>query len=321
MKNNDAALKHNLGLYRAITDVTPLILRDFVVMKEKIEFLLTNLSQALDDCIKTTDSIVIPNHGDDCDACIALRNIRLRYTHDLHLFTIHHRSTTTIFENSTKPNCINAAEIESYLSLSLTSRAIFDNVFRSAVLYMEEDIRTYNKYLLESLSSINGLKWSTIPRNTNGNIDQILVDYSNLSNRERNSSTLYSDPAPNFKSKVAYLRNRNEEPEFAVFFDDCEHFYNAFSDMVHGGAASLAASYPKDPQIAMGYPELRYVASAHQLVELIGITLIMSNKLLIQLYIPVLIRALAHVEGTAEISQTLRSIHALLSSKIEHFSF
>jgi hypothetical protein len=117
------------------------------------------------------------------------------------------------------------------------------------------------------------------------------------------------------------MRGSNKIDGFAHFFDECENFYNALSDMVHGGSAAMAASNLKGSQIVMGVADLRYVASAHQLAELIGVTSALSHKLLVDFYVPVLVHALSRIEGADSATHHFSSIHCSLLAKTGNFSF
>jgi hypothetical protein len=314
-------VRHNRILLQACTNVTPVLLRDFRVMRAKINFLLSNLSHSLEQSAGLTDMIA-NDHGDDCDACVLLKNIEFRYKHDLDLYRAHLKNVELLFSGITQTDSINTACAADFLSLALTTRALLDNVFRSCILFMEGDIRIYNKYLADSLSSLRKLRWSTLSHGVPyEELDTVLTTFNSLSGKEKNESMLFADPAPTFRRKSEYLRAKCRDDSFSPFLDDAENLYSALSDMVHAGTATLAASAPKGPQIVVGGPELRFIASAHHLAELIGITLVSAHKWIIYLYLPVLTDALSCVEGTDGVRERLRGLQAALLSRIDGFEF
>lgn len=321
MTDQRAPFLHNKLLYDAQREIVPLVLRDFVVMKRQVERLIPFLEFSLSECEKTAGQLISESHGDDCDACVILLNMHLRFEHDLSLYRAHVNNTKSVWTGITKSETINLATPELFLGVALTTRALLDTVFRSSVLYSSGDIRSYNKQLADSLHSFSKLVWSTLPQNIHHNIGHVLEEYGSLSNSKKNESALYSDPAPTFKSKVAYMRGNNTSSGFADFFEECESFYNALSDMVHGGSAAMAASNLKGSQIVMGVSDLKYVASAHQLAELIGVATVLSHKLLVNFYIPVLIHTLSSIEGADSVKQSFAAIHESLIQKAGSFSF
>lgn len=312
---------HNKLLYEAQGQIVPVVLRDFALMKRQVERLLPLLDRSVDDCEQAAGQLISDDHGDDCEACVILRNMHFRYLHDLNLYRAHIKNTTSVWASITKADAVNSASSESFLSVALTTRALLDSIFRSSVLFSQGDIRAYNKQLADSLNSFSKLAWSTLPQNINHNIGHVLEEYGALSNSKKNNSDLYADAAPTFKSKVEYMRGNNKANGFAHFFDECENFYNAFSDMVHGGSAAMAASNLQGPQIVMGVGDLKYVASAHQLAELIGVATVLSHKLLVNFYVPVLVHTLSRIEGADSATHRFSSVHCSLLEKTGSFSF
>lgn len=312
---------HNKLLYEAQEDIVPMVLRDFRVMKQQLDHMISVTGQSIAECEQSADQLISDSHGDDCTACVLLRNMHRRYLHDLGLYRAHLRNIRSTWTEITKPDKVNSAQADQFLAVALTARALLDNIFRSCVLFSQGDIRAYNKQIADSLYSFSKLVWSTLPQNINHNIGHVLEEYATLSNSQKNKSDLYFDPAPTFKAKVEYMKDKNRAAGFSSFFDECESFYNALSDMVHGGSAALAASDHKGHQIVLATPDIRYVASAHQLAELIGITAALSSKLLINFYFPVLIHTLSRIEGAERIGSHFESVHRSLVSKTGSFNF
>jgi hypothetical protein len=321
MTDHSAPFQHNKLLYDAQQEIIPLVLRDFVVMKRQVEGLIPFLEFSIRECENAAEQLISESHGDDCEACIILRNMHLRFEHDLSLYRAHLNNTKSVWAGITRKDAVNSATPELFLGIALTTRALLDAVFRSAVLYSAGDIRAYNKQIADSLHSFSKLVWSTLPQNIHHNIGHVLDEYGSLSNSKKNDSPLYADPAPTFKSKVAYMRGNNTSTGFADFFEECESFYNALSDMVHGGSAAMAASNLKGAQIVMGVSDLKYVASAHQLAELIGVATVLSHKLLVNFYIPVLVHTLSRIEGADAANKCIAAIHESLLRKAGTFSF
>lgn len=314
MTDPRAAYEHNKLLYTAQQSIVPIVLRDFLVMQKSISRMLPLLERDIEQCESLSEKLIALDHGDNCDACATLRNIRLRYLHDINLFRIHLQNSKTLWKSISKEDSFNSASAESFLMLALSTRAILDNVFRSSVLFLEGDIRAFNKQIADSLTAFRKLIWSTLPQNIDHGIDTILNEYQALSNSKKNDSELYIDRTPTFKSKIDYFRNDKNAIHLLPFLDDCERFYSAFSDMVHGGSAALAASNLKGPQIVLGTGKTKYIASAHQLAELIGITLVVSHGLLVQLYLPVLVSSLSCIAESEQIKEQFVKTHLALSS-------
>lgn len=321
MTDHRAAFDHNKLLYQAQKNVTPLVLRDILVMKESINRMIPLLETDLGQCEVLSETLISLDHGDNCDACVLLRNIQLRYVHDLSLFQIHLKNSKLLWASVSKEDTYNAASAGSFLTLALNTRALLDNVFRSGVLFQEGDIRAYNKQIADSLTAFRNLEWSALSQNIGRNIDDVLADYQSLSISKRNNSDLYVDLAPTFKSKVDYFRQHENAVKMLPFLEDCERFYSAFSDMVHGGSAALAASNLKGGQIILGTGNARYVASAHQLAELIGVTLVLSRKLFTHLYLPLLRNAMLGIEGAEEIKERIEMTIESLSKSNSSFYF
>ena len=312
---------HNKRLYDSQKRITPLVLRDFATMREQLGEIFQRLQHSIDQCSDAADNLISNEHGDDCDVCIFLRNMHLRYRHDLTLFKAHLANARSTLEIVTRQSTINSASPEAFLGISLTARAVLDSAFRTAVLFTSGDIRTFNKQLADSLHALSKLVWSTLPQNIDHDLGDVLTEYSSLSNSKKNNSALYADPAPTFKAKVDHMRNINQDPGFAGFFDDCESFYNALSDMVHGGSATIAASNLQGPKIVMVADETRFVASAHQLIELTGILSVLTIKLLIYFHLPVLIYTLAGIEGCERVKKEFSALHSSLLKSVSGLSF
>lgn len=315
--------EHNKLLYKTLSEATPLVLRDFGVMREKINYFLSNLDYFVTQLETISPKSASDSHGDDCDACVILKNIDMRYRHDIEVFRTHASGCKRLWLKISQANQINFADAEDFVSLSLTSRSMIENSIRSCFLYMNLDIRIYNKYLIESLASFSKLHWSTLPQSFDTkDVSAAITGFESLSNRDRNNSSLYADPQPTFKGKIDYFRQLSKTPGFADFFDDYERMYSAFSDVAHGGAAFLGASNRKGPQIVLACPpDLRFVASAHQLAEMIGVTLMMSQKTIVNFYLPVLIQTLEKIAGTDAMRASLTTMHGQLAAKIVGHSF
>ncbi|MFC3653734.1 hypothetical protein ACFONN_19420 [Dyella humi] len=312
---------HNLLLLKAHQGVIPTVLRDFGDMRVKIGFLLKHLKEFLTEAKGVKVAIDDADHGDDCDACVYLRNVALRLDNDLGLQAIHLGIATRLWENITHRDVVNAAETTDFLSLALSTRGILDSTFRSSLLYWKMDIRLYNKQLAESLDSLRKLKWSSMGAHLD---DPALVaaldQFAALSNRLKQDSTLYADPQPTFKGKVDHFR-KEDKVGLEAFFGECDEFYSALSDMVHGGTASMLSAVPPGPQIVLASDDLRFVASAHHLAELIGVTLVLAHKLLTMLYLPLLEFTLRHVEGAGTVAETVQAIASQARSRTQNLSF
>lgn len=321
MEDSRLPFDHNKRLYDSQKRVMPLVLRDFAAMREQLGEIFQCLEHSIDQCSDAAGNLISGEHGDDCDACVFLRNMHLRYLHDLTLFKTHLANARSTLKSVTHQSAINSASPEAFLGIALTARAVLDSAFRTAVLFTSGDIRTFNKQLADSLHAFSKLVWSTLPQNIDHDLGDVLTEYSSLSNSQKNNSALYADPAPTFKAKIDYMRNINQDPGFAGFFDDCESFYNALSDMVHGGSATISASNLQGPQIVMVADETRFVVSAHQLTELTGILSVLTIKLLINFHLPVLVYTLARIEGCEKMTQSFSDLHSSLLKIVSGLSF
>jgi len=186
---------------------------------------------------------------------------------------------------------------------------------------MKHDIRVYNKYFAESLTSLQKLVWSTLPHSIDSQALPLLEIYRSLSGSQRNDSKLFADPFPTFARKIEYLKSLSKDDEFNRLFDMVSDLYGALSDLVHGGIASLAVANPNNPQIVVGRAPLRYTPFAYQVAEFAGISLITSLKTLANLYLPALIQSLARIEGTLDVTERLMSEHSSFAERIKGATF
>lgn len=315
--------EQNKLLYKTLSESTPLVIRDFGQMKDKIVFYLTNMELFISQLESVNLESISDAHGDDCDACMILKNMGMRHNHDTEVFRTHKSGCRRLWKKISRTDQVNVADAEDFVSLALTSRAMIENALRSCFLFMNLDIRIYNKYLIESLSSFGKLHWSTLPQSFDTkDASSAISAFELLSNRDRNNSELYADPAPTFKGKIDYFRKLNKAASFDDFFDDCERMYSAFSDVAHGGAAFLSASNKKVAEIVMVCPpDIQFGASAHQLAEMIGVTLMMSQKVIVNFYLPVLIQTLERISDTEVVRSSLENMHKRLAAKIVGHSF
>lgn len=314
-------LSHNLLLLTGYSDIGPLVIRDFGDMRRRIDWMLTSLDETLAAAAAIKPLIESSGHGDDCAACVYLRNVALRLDNDFGLYAIHLEGTRRLWAGITKVDSINAAKTSHFLSLALTTRAILDSSFRSSVLFWKHDFRQFNKQLAESLESLRKLKWSTMGGHLRAPaLIAALDEFAGMSNRLKQDSANYSDPAPTFKGKVELFR-QGDTVGLGDFFDECDAFYSALSDMVHGGPASMMSAVPPGGQIILASGELRFIASAHHLAELIGVTLTLAHKLLVTLYLPLLTSTLGGVEGAMAPMTKAREVHDALLAKRSTLSF
>jgi hypothetical protein len=247
--------------------------------------------------------------------------VALRLDNDLGLQEIHLGTATRLWESITRRDVINRAETTDFLSLALSTRGILDSAFRSSLLYWEMDIRLYNKQLAESLNSLRTLKWSSMGSHLREPALVAALDqFAALSNKLKQDSTLYADPQPTFKGKVDHFR-KEDQGGIGAFFDECDEFYSALSDMVHGGTASMLPAVPPGPQIVLASDDLKFVASAHHLAELIGVTLVLAHKVLVMFYLPVLERTLRHIDGADAAAERVKAIAINARSRTQGLTF
>lgn len=102
------------------------------------------------------------HHDDNCDACVIISNMILRINHDtLVLKTLHLLAASTLSLLSKKEGVNNGPQ-HLYVSVATTTRAVIETLIRSSSMFLNADIRTYNKYLAESLHSFKQAKWGSL---------------------------------------------------------------------------------------------------------------------------------------------------------------
>ena len=311
----------NRTLSKALDNAVPVILRDYEMMMPHINALVLELNRVV-ETFRALDVQAAPHdHSETCEACTVIRNVQLRYLHDLRLLAIQARVANDLHGNISQPEEINHATEEHLLSICLVTRATLDNLVRSCALFMKQDIRIHNKYLAESLTSLQKIVWSTLPQSISDDAIPLLDQYRSLSGSQRNDSSLFADPFPTFARKIEYLKGLSEDQEFNKVFEIISEFYGALSDLVHGGIASLAVASPNTPQIVVGRAPLRYTPYTYHVAELAGISLIVTLKTFTNLYIPSLIQSLALMDGTLDITEKLMSEHSALAERIKGATF
>ncbi len=311
----------NRKLSAALNNPIPLVLRNYEEMMSAINAFVLEMTRIV-AAFRSIEIKAVPHdHSDLCEACTIIRNIQLRHSHDLSLLAVQARVFGDLHKELSRPDAINHATEEDLLTVCLVTRATLDNLVRSCALFMKHDIRIYNKYLAESLASLQKLVWSTLPQSINEQAIPLLDSYRSLSGSQRNDSELFADPFQTFVRKIEYLKGLSEDNEFNKIFVIISEFYGALSDLVHGGIASLAIANPSKPQIVAGRNPLRYTPYTYQVAELAGLSLITTLKTFVNLYMPSLIQSLAKMDGTLDITERLMAEHTALAERIKGATF
>lgn len=311
----------NRKLSAALDNPVPVVLRDYEAMMPAINAYVLELTKVVAAFRSIEIQTAQHDHSETCEACTVIRNVQLRYSHDLSLLAVQARVFGDLHKELSRPNAINHATEENLLTVCLVTRATLDNLVRSCALFMKHDIRVHNKYLAESLTSLQKLVWSTLPQSINEKAIPLLDSYRSLSGSQRNDSDLFADPFPTFARKIEYLKGLSKDEEFNKLFVIISEFYGALSDLVHGGIASLAIANPNKPQIVVGREPLRYTPYTYQVAELAGLSLITTLKTFATLYMPSLIQSLAWMDGTLDITERLMVEHSALAERIKGATF
>lgn len=311
----------NRTLAAALHNPIPVVLRDYESMMPCIRRFVSELERAV-EAFRSIEIKVEPHdHSETCEACTVIGNVQLRYTHDLGLIASLAKIFGELHESISQPNVINHASSKELLSACLITRAALDNFVRSCALFMKNDIRVYNKYLAESLTSIQKLVWSTLPQSIDKKAEPLLASYAAMAGSKRNDSELFADPFPTFARKIEYLRGLSSNDEFNALFDMISALYGALSDVVHGGIASLAIANPEAPQIAIGRASLRYTPYTYHVAEIAGISLITTLRVFTNLYLPALIQSLTWTDGTLYLTEKLKQEQSGLAARFKGATF
>ncbi|HEY8329676.1 MAG TPA: hypothetical protein VIO59_14665 [Rhodanobacter sp.] len=277
------------------------------------------------------------HHPEDCDACVLIKNIELRVTHDLSMWRIHHAVASELRAVVSKTTQPNVAAQGNFLSMAISTRSLIEAILRSCILYFKLDIRIFNKYIADSLASFNKFKWGSLhyvldTRELSG----VLEEYASMGRKGQNDSVMYYDPAPTFKSKIELLDKVSPDPAFHAYFDELLEFYSFLSDIVHGGSAFIAAcnfnqrstviegqkiTLENPGEILIKQGSYQFCSSAYQLLEFIGVSQVFSLRLLKQLYLPILIVALSNTEECAGVHAAIKRVHTRLIEATPVISF
>lgn len=329
--------EHNKRLTKSIEDSCPHVIRSYPEMLRLAEAHDGFIESALDDLATVSFLEGREHHPEDCDACVLIKNIELRVTHDLSMWRVYRAAASELRSTLSKTTEPNIAAQGSFLSLAITTRSLLEATLRSCILYFTRDIKIFNKYLVDSLVSFNKMRWGSLHYILDTQaISSVLDEYASMSNKERNNSDLYHDPAPTFKSKVELLDKASPDPTFHAYFDELQEFYSFLSDITHGGSAFIAAcnfnqrstvieqqkiTLQNPGEIIIRQGSYQFCSSAYQLLELIGISQVFSLRLLKQLYLPILIVSLSNIEECAAAHSALMRAHTRLVEFTTSISF
>jgi hypothetical protein len=314
-------LEANQILTAALARPVPLVLRDYEAMMPTIRAFVSAAKDAFATYSAIELSATPHEHSDACEACTILKNVNLRYRHDLDLLALQADVCGSLQERISRSDAINRAVSDDLLPVCLATRAMLDNLVRSSVLFLMRDIRIYNKYLAESLTSLQKLEWSTLPQSIGEEAIPLLNTYNGLSGSERNDSELFADPFPTFAAKVRYLRETNKDPGFEPTLDMISKLFGALSDLVHGGIAFLTVANPNIPQIIVGRRPLRYTPFTYQVAEFMGLSMAAILKAFGTLYVPALIQSLGGVVGTEGIAAELQAHQRVTMARVAEMMF
>lgn len=329
--------EHNKRLTGSIEDSCPHVIRSYPEMLHLAEMHDGLIKSALDELANVSFMDDREHHTENCDACVLIKNIELRVTHDLSMWRVYRTAASELrstVSETTKPNISTQG---SFLTLAITTRSLLEATLRSCILYFNRDIRIFNKYLADSLVSFNKMKWGSLHYILNTQaISDALDEYASMSNKERNNSEMYHDPAPTFKSKVELLDQASTDPTFHAYFHELQEFYSFLSDITHGGSAFIAAcnfnqhstvieqqkiTLQNPGEIIVKQGAYQFCSSAYQLLELIGISQVFSLRLLKQLYLPILISALSNIGECDAVRSALMTVHTRLVKSTPSISF
>jgi hypothetical protein len=311
----------NRILMAALARPVPVVLRDYEEMMPTIRAFVSEAGSAAATYGAVKLKAASHEHPDTCEACTILENVDLRYRHDLSLLALQADICGSLLQRITRSETINRAAPDDLLSVCLATRATLDNLVKSSVLFLMRDIRIYNKYLAESLTSLRKLEWSTLPQSIGEQAAPLLNSYASLSVSKRNDSEMFADPFPTFAAKVHYLRDTNKDPGFDTTLDMIAKLFGALSDLVHGGVAFLTVASPNIPQIVVGRAPLRYTPFTYQVAELLGVSMASILKVFGTLYVPALVQSLAGVVGTEKIAAELQAQQHATMARIGEMVF
>ena len=311
----------NRTLISALARPVPVVLRDYEAMMPAIGTFVSEVNTAVATYRGVELTVAPHEHSDTCEACAILRNAQLRYRHDLGLLELVADICGSLQQRISRVDVINRAVPNDLVSVCLVTRAVLDSLVRSSVLFMTADVRIYNKYLAESLTSMQKMQWSTLPQSINEQAIPLLKTYSGLSGSERNGSEIFADPFPTFARRVQYLRCTNKAADFGSTLDMISSLFGALSDLVHGGIAFLTFANPSIPQIVTGRAPLRYTPFTYQVAEIMGVSMAAVLKAFGTLYIPALVQSLDKVAGTSCVAAKLSAHHSITMARIENMVF
>lgn len=328
--------EHNKALRKPLAESCSHVLRNYPEMLGMLSEQNNILGQLSSDLSTINFLQGRDHHEDDCDACVIISNMTLRISHDVLVLQALHLLVATNLRLLSKKEEVNTGPQHLYISVATTTRAVIETLVRSSAMYLNADIRTYNKYLVESLHSFKQAKWGSLTHNidTSG-IASLMDAFSTMSNRDRRNCNLYFDPFPTFKSKIEYLASSNQQDGFNLL-EEVSDFYSTLSDLVHGGFAFLSASNFKRNSTVVGSQKLTmdssgevllktgeysYGASATQLLEFTGICQLVTLKIMLQLYTPIVRQTFHRIQECQEIEAQLASIHGRLVQAMQgrHF--
>ncbi len=316
--------EHNKALRGPLAESCSHVIRNYPQMLGMLSAQNKILDQLSSDLSRINFLQGRDHHEDNCDACVIISNMTLRMSHDVLVLQALQLLVATNLSLLSKKEEVNTGPQHLYISVATTTRAVIETLIRSSAMYLNADIRTYNKYLAESLHSFKQAKWGSLTHNidTSG-ITSLMDAFSTMSNRDRNNSNLYSDPFPTFKSKIEYLASINQQEGFYLL-DKVSDFYSTLSDLVHGGFAFLSASNFKRNSTVVGSQKLTmdssgeiilktgeysHTASATQLLEFTGICQFVALKMMLQLYTPIVRQTFHRIPECQEIEVQLSVIH------------
>lgn len=329
--------EHNKRLIKPFEDSCPHVIRSYPEMLHLAEAHDGFIKSALDGLAAVSFLEDRKYHPEDCDACVLIKNIELRVTHDLSMWHIYRAAMSELRSTISKTNQVNIAAQGNFLTLAITTRSLLEAILRSCILYFTRDIKIFNKYLVDSLVSFNKMKWGSLRYILDTQpISSALNEYASMSNKDRNNSPLYRDPASTFKSKVEFLDKASPGQKFHAYFDELQEFYSFLSDMAHGGSAFVAAcnfnqrsmvieqqkiTLDNAGEIVIKQDSYQFCSSAYQLLELIGISQVFALRLLKQLYLPILISSMSNIGECAAVCSTLTRVHNRLVESTYSISF
>lgn len=305
----------------ALARPVPLVLRDYEAMMPAIAASVSEINTDIATYRAVELTVARHEHSDTCEACTILKNAQLRYRHDLDLLELLAGICGSLQQRISRADVINRAVSNDLVSVCLVTRAVLDSLVRSSVLFMTADVRIYNKYLAESLTSMQKMRWSTLPQSIDEEAIPLLKAYSGLSGSERNNSDIFADPFPTFARRIQYLRDTNKAAGFGPTLDMISSLFGALSDLVHGGIAFLTFANPSIPQIVTGRAPLRYTPLTYQVAEITGVSMAAVLKVFGTLYIPALVQSLGRVAGASDIAAKLSTHQRVAMARIENMVF